>query len=472
MMLRRSHALRRIRNEVAHRNDHGGHAYHSQRTVDVYRDRRHRSHRKHRFHRVVPGAGSFCAWLIAAAAAWYWALAQGGQAAWFTAAITGFLVLYAGIAGCLGLVKPAVYRDEVSESVQAGDRVKVGLTIRLRSGWFPFVWLVIQDRLYDAEGRTAYTHHRLVYAGSRNRISVEYEIPRLRRGVYTYGAVSVEAAEPLGIIGRRWRMDDASGRRLLVYPQPLAGLAAEMPRRLSESGAAVTAAMAAASPLVSTVRDYAHGDPLQRIHWKSTARTGGLKTKELDALQERRVAVVLDDAAEGYGSGPLGRSRFETAASAACAVVKAAKQQGLAAMLLCGGAEAAAEEAPGPAERRALELLAHAEPRRGGPPLEEVLREQGMRHMADVPLMVITPRLDARLIDQIGALRMRRVNVSLLYISDTEQLDEAESQRLAQLSFIGCSASAIAAHRPRITPPGSISQAAAGGGAGDVGASS
>lgn len=44
-----------------------------------------------------------------------------------------------------------------------------------------------------------------------------------------------------------------------------------------------------------SVRDYIKGDPLKYIHWKASARTGRLKTKELSSLTHKPVIIDFDE---------------------------------------------------------------------------------------------------------------------------------------------------------------------------------
>lgn len=298
---------------------------------------------------ILPGTGGYVWWWICMSASWFWAIGFGGQAAWFVAAATTTLVTYATVVRLGWLQKPKLVRSCGKDRIRAGEPLRVKLMIDRGKASFPFTWMHVRDELYDASGKLAHVHHKLLYCGRSRHLVYEYEIPNTGRGEYRFGWTRIRLAEPLGIAGRKW-ITTGGPDRVVVYPRPLAGLADMMPWRHSDSGAAIGAAIASASPLVSTVRDYTHGDPLQRIHWKSTARTGGLKTKELDALQERRVTVVLDDAAEGYGrQGPpaspdVAAGRFETAVGAACAVVMDARRQGLAAKLIFSSGEETASD--------------------------------------------------------------------------------------------------------------------------------
>jgi uncharacterized protein (DUF58 family) len=45
---------------------------------------------------------------------------------------------------------------------------------------------------------------------------------------------------------------------------------------------------------IMTMRDYIKGDPIKYIHWKATAKTGKLKTKELSTLSHQPVIIDMD----------------------------------------------------------------------------------------------------------------------------------------------------------------------------------
>ncbi len=45
---------------------------------------------------------------------------------------------------------------------------------------------------------------------------------------------------------------------------------------------------------ILSIRDYAHGDPPKYISWKSTAKTGSLKVKELSAIDRLQVTIDFD----------------------------------------------------------------------------------------------------------------------------------------------------------------------------------
>ena len=66
----------------------------------------------------------------------------------------------------------------------------------------------------------------------------------------------------------------------------------------------------AATPLVSTIRPYVHGDAINRIHWLSSARHCELHVKEFDLEQAADLWLVLDlERAVHAGVGTMRRSR-------------------------------------------------------------------------------------------------------------------------------------------------------------------
>ncbi len=45
---------------------------------------------------------------------------------------------------------------------------------------------------------------------------------------------------------------------------------------------------------IVSIREYVHGDPIKYIHWKATAKTGKLKTKELSTLTYQPVVIDFE----------------------------------------------------------------------------------------------------------------------------------------------------------------------------------
>src|SRR4029078_6306094 len=74
------------------------------------------------------------------------------------------------------------------------------------------------------------------------------------------------------------------------------------------------------TPLATTVRPYAPGDSMNRIHWKSTARHGEIQVKEFDLEQTADAWIILDlqrSVQTGRGDESTAESAIRVAASIA-----------------------------------------------------------------------------------------------------------------------------------------------------------
>ncbi len=112
------------------------------------------------------------------------------------------------------------------------------------------------------------------------------------RGVYTIGPLVARSNDPLGL----FRMQKTQGDHITVVVQPpiveLPYFRLPVAERSGEES--VQHRSQTRTPHVATVREYIHGDSLNRIHWPSTAKCGQLMSKEFDSGGGGDVWVVLD----------------------------------------------------------------------------------------------------------------------------------------------------------------------------------
>lgn len=82
--------------------------------------------------------------------------------------------------------------------------------------------------------------------------------------------------------------------KLVVFPRPQKCATLHFHDRQARiKGDASTLAIGYDSDIIS-IRDYTLGDPLKYISWKSTAKTGVLKTKELSAIELQQILIDFD----------------------------------------------------------------------------------------------------------------------------------------------------------------------------------
>jgi uncharacterized protein (DUF58 family) len=114
-----------------------------------------------------------------------------------------------------------------------------------------------------------------------------------RRGTLKLEGASVARADPLGLVRSlaRVRLPD----KVVVLPRRynLPQIVLPGARRYQHGGVALASSVGDSEEFMS-LRDYRPGDPLQRIHWKSYARSGKPVVKEYQDEFFERHALALD----------------------------------------------------------------------------------------------------------------------------------------------------------------------------------
>lgn len=113
-----------------------------------------------------------------------------------------------------------------------------------------------------------------------------------RRGVFGLLRLEVRVTAPLGVVAAHRVHDVVLPIAVEVAPRPLAvdWQAGTAPVELGEG----LSAAAGAGEVVRSVRPYVTGDPAHLVHWPTSARTGTLVVRELEAATPTGQAIVLD----------------------------------------------------------------------------------------------------------------------------------------------------------------------------------
>ena len=223
---------------------------------------------------------------------------------------------------------------------QGGDR-----SDRANRGLLPVAWALVEDLLPRAA--TFIQPPSLSLLGSRlqlfsfrpgGKATLYYQLQCNRRGYHQIGPLMVETGNLFGL-HRRYRTLTAP-HFLIVYPEiaPLEGydLATRMPlgeirmaNRLFED-----------PTRIAGVRAYQQGDPLNRVHWRATARTGLLHSKIYEPSTVAGATLLLDFHQADYAPNhePF---RSELAVMAAASIAHAVFEMGQQIGLVTNGRDAA-----------------------------------------------------------------------------------------------------------------------------------
>ncbi|MFO0879204.1 MAG: DUF58 domain-containing protein, partial [Gemmataceae bacterium] len=151
--------------------------------------------------------------------------------------------------------------------------------------------------------------------GPAGTLEMKYGLECLRRGYHQIGPLVLETGDLFGL-HRRFRVL-APPRFVLVYPRivPLAGY--DLASRRPIGDVRITHRLFEDPTRIAGVRPYQEGDPLSRVHWRATARTGELHCKVLEPSTLSGITVLVDFHRDGY---PERGEPFRSELAITCAV--------------------------------------------------------------------------------------------------------------------------------------------------------
>jgi uncharacterized protein (DUF58 family) len=232
-----------------------------------------------------------------------------------------------------------------SLSADIGERLAVRLSVR-NAGRLPVIWVLLEDALLPASALDR-RFPRLKVKGKRIQVrsiraganaELRYQLECVGRGYFQIGPLILETGDLFGL-HRRYRVL-AEPVFLMVYPKvvPLTGY--DIASRRPIGDVRLSLRLYEDPTRIAGVRRYEAGDPLNRVHWRATARTGTLHSKVVEPSTLSGATVLLDFHAASYHQrGEPFRS--ELAVTAAASLVNAVCEMGQQVGLVTNGRDAA-----------------------------------------------------------------------------------------------------------------------------------
>jgi len=272
----------------------------------------------------------------------------------------------------------------------------------------PKLWVQIADGSTLPGHRAGY----VASMGGRKRATWRERTICKQRGRYQLGPVTATSGDPFGMFRRQILL--TSPRDLLVLPRviPLSTFAlfsGGLPGRGRSSRRALQATTNATS-----IREYVHGDALNRIHWRSSAHFSHLMVKEFD-LDPALDAWIFLDLHDAVQAGSDEHSTEEYGVTIAATIASYLLRQDLSLGMIINGEqrEFLSLDRGDRQIERALETLAvvQAGP---GPDLKEALAVDAFQFGRNTVAIIITPSNSQDWHDGVRHLQRRGVQVAVI----------------------------------------------------------
>ncbi|MEH2162533.1 MAG: DUF58 domain-containing protein [Nostoc sp.] len=270
-------------------------------------------------------APTYGGWVLAATAICFFGAGINTMAGWLYA-ISGISFALLGVAAILpprSLTGLSITRRPI-QPLSAGDDLTVELEIRNQTQQ-PVSLLQVEDILPFVLGKPV--KKAIETIPSQGSYRWVYYHPTQRRGVYRWHTVELGSGAPLGLFWCRRQRDCTA--KAIVYPTvlPLATcpLVDEMGQEESKRGDPRGRPLQTATTgLVRSLRPYRLGDPTRLIHWRTSARYGELRVRELEMVTGGQEIVIALDSASNWEE-----ENFEQAVITAASLYFYAQQQQL-----------------------------------------------------------------------------------------------------------------------------------------------
>lgn len=270
---------------------------------------------------VVP---AYPGWVLSGLVLFFFGAATNTMAGWLyvmSGVILALLVIAASLPPRI-LKLLSVKRHPISPTM-AGTPLAIQVTVQNASHQSREL-LQIQDQLPASLSYLARTV--IEYLETRDSFEWNYQIPQAPRGIYQWSGFQFRTAAPVGLF---WcQREQHAPAKAVVYPMILpleqCPLLDQLGQETHTQRFSQQHAQQANEGLTRALRPYRWGDPTRLIHWRTSARYGELRVRELEVLSSSPSVMIAIDTAIDWQP-----ESFEQAAIAAISLYDYACRQNM-----------------------------------------------------------------------------------------------------------------------------------------------
>ncbi len=344
------------------------------------------------------------------------ALSLGGQVFYLFALVLFAMLLYGLFSVLLAknLLEFSQHTD-VTE-VERGESATLSLKATLRSP-LPIAPLQLNLALPDGDTQAA------MDVGILRTTSASYPLRMAHVGVFPLGAQTISLSDVFGLFRMKKKLKQPLPQ-VVSLPRPFGVERLKFPPQddgnmmTNRSGEDIT------SP--EDTRSYRQGDPLKRIHWKLSQRMGELIVRKYEVPSPPDTLILMDC------SDPVGGENQEdglmrlrdTLCETALSVAKMQMEDNNPVRVPLYGARTGEFQADHTGNLQLLREELAYQLFRGGEPFDKTLNVELRRMRRTGATVVITTRLDAKVVEAVKNIRLSGPNVRYYYVTFTPDAPE------------------------------------------------
>lgn len=260
---------------------------------------------------------AYSGWLLIILAIFFFGAATNTMAGWLyvMSGVSIALLTIAAILPVRSLRQISINRQAISP-ISAGDTITIEIEIQNKTNQ-PKTLLQIKDILPFVLNKKPETTNIEIIPPWGNYQWIYYQNTQ-KRGVYRWHEIQIRTATPFGLFWcrRSWE----AKAKAIVYPQVLPLNHCPLIDDIGEEETPLfynrdRIAQQATQGMTRTLRPYRWGDPFRLIHWRTSARYGELRVRELEIFTGGQEIIIGLDSANPWNS-----DNFEQAVIAAASL--------------------------------------------------------------------------------------------------------------------------------------------------------
>lgn len=378
-----------------------------------------------------------------------YAMFQGGFVSWFLFYSFLPILLYHFVMILYPLKGWNVTRTLSKRVVRAGDLVHVTIKLERRIP-FPLYYGVTEELMPETLNRNDRKHrnytflnepeklvqHRsikkMVPIGFRRSIEIPYTLEELPRGEHLLQGVRVLISDVFGFVKREhiFPLTD----ELIVQPSERDIMLIDGSASYEQGQTAVNTFQLENTNIANGVREYAPGDRFSWIHWKQTAKSQTIMTKEFEQERSNNLLIILD-ACLPKRRNPLA---FEASVELSLSLMEKLDKASVDVGLLTIGNEIrnfSTKETAG--LKRDVRYYLTKIQADGGESFSSLMRETMRNQKRLDRLVILTSHLDDFFRQTIQELRLRTSHIVILYIQGSSFVSDREKELMTQMKMEG-----------------------------------